>query len=151
MLTIDKMSIIVVAVSSNVLGALRAITLCALYMVCGPALIVINKTILTEHGFPYPLALSALGLVSSAAVARLVVTMGWGEIRETSRRAVAGSAFWSKLAPVGASYACTLGFGNSAYLFLDVGFVQMMKVSLFKCSLIYFFYAIVSIPILPCC
>jgi len=116
--------------SSSVFRAIRALTLCSLYMVCGPALIVINKSIMTKHGFPYPLALSALGLVSSAAVARFVVTMGWGEIRDSSRQAVEGSAFWSKLAPVGASYACALGFGNSAYLFLDVGFVQMMKVSL---------------------
>jgi hypothetical protein len=111
------------------LRAFRAITLCSLYMVCGPALILLNQSIMKDHGFPYPLALSAVGLVSSAAVARFIVTMGWGEIREGSRRAVEGPAFWSKLAPVGASYACALGFGNSAYLYLDVGFVQMMKVS----------------------
>ena len=107
----------------------RAFILCFLYMVCGPALIVVNQNIMKEHGFPYPMALSALGLVSSSAVARVAVTMGWAEIRESARDAVQGPEFWSKLAPVGASYAFTLGCGNAAYLYLDVGFLQMMKVS----------------------
>jgi hypothetical protein len=108
----------------------RALTMCALYMVCGPMLIVINQNIMKEHGFPYPMALSALGLVSSSAVARVAVTMGWAEIRDSAREAVKGPEFWSKLAPVGASYAFTLGCGNAAYLYLDVGFLQMMKVSI---------------------
>ena len=106
----------------------RAITLCFLYMITGPALIVLNNSIMKKHGFPYPMALSAVGLVSSAAVAHLAVAIGWGEIRDANREAVSGPEFWKKLAPVGFMYALTLGLGNAAYIFLDVGFVQMMKV-----------------------
>jgi len=107
----------------------RSTFLCFMYMVTGPMLIIQNNAIMKEHGFPYPLALSAIGLVSSAAVAHLVVAMGWGEINDLNRDAVAGKMFWEKLAPVGFMYALSLGFGNAAYIFLNVGFIQMMKVS----------------------
>ena len=113
-----------------------------MYMVTGPMLIIQNNAIMKEHGFPYPLALSAIGLVSSAAVAHLVVAMGWGEINDLNREAVAGKMFWEKLAPVGFMYALSLGFGNAAYIFLNVGFIQMMKVRF--ATLIYCLYYMIT-------
>ena len=116
------------------LRAGRIAVLCSLYMGCGPTLIVLNKTIMHDHGFPYPMALSALGLVGSTVVAYVAVAMGWGEIRKKNIDAVSGLQFWRKIVPIGATYAITLGCGNAAYLYLDVGFVQMMKVScIFMC------------------
>jgi hypothetical protein len=98
-------------------------------MSCGPTLIVLNKNIMQTHGFPFPMALSALGLMGSTAVAFFTVAMGWGEVRKKNRDAVSGLQFWRKLVPIGAMYAITLGCGNASYLYLDVGFVQMFKVT----------------------
>jgi hypothetical protein len=96
-------------------------------MVVGPSLILVNNKIMHEHAFPYPMAVSAIGVCSSALVARLVVLMDWGTIDPANAKEVSGRAFWSRLCPVGVLHACTLAFGNAVYLYLGVGFVQMMK------------------------
>lgn len=35
--------------------------------------------------------------------------------------------WYKRVLPVGLAYACTLAFGNTVYLFLNVGFIQMLK------------------------
>ena len=80
--------------------ALRALLICLVYMSIGPSLILLNKSIMHDHGFPYPVALSAMGVSASAAASRFAVTMDWGEIRESSREVVRGGAYWRRVVPV---------------------------------------------------
>ena len=49
---------------------------CAVYMFAGPLLILLNKFILSNLHFPYPMFLSALGVCFSAIVARILVMLG---------------------------------------------------------------------------
>jgi hypothetical protein len=43
-------------------------------MVIGPALILVNKWILVDLGFHYPLAVSSLGLIATALSSHVLVT-----------------------------------------------------------------------------
>ena len=106
---------------------LRVLAICCMYLVVGPTLILLNKTIMRDYFFPYPTTLSAMGVMTSALVTHAAVKLGYAEVTEENRAAVAGDAFWRKLAPVGALFAITLSSGNAVYLFLDVGFVQILK------------------------
>jgi hypothetical protein len=49
----------------------KSLALCALYMIVGPVLVLVNKDILAS-GFPYPILLSSLGLVFASLTAHLV-------------------------------------------------------------------------------
>ena len=46
----------------------RILLACGFYLAIGPSLILINRTILKERGFNYPMMLSGLGLLFSTAV-----------------------------------------------------------------------------------
>eukprot|EP00597_Dinobryon_sp_UTEXLB2267_P004860 CAMPEP_0170076850 /NCGR_PEP_ID=MMETSP0019_2-20121128/13776_1 /TAXON_ID=98059 /ORGANISM="Dinobryon sp., Strain UTEXLB2267" /LENGTH=291 /DNA_ID=CAMNT_0010288809 /DNA_START=159 /DNA_END=1034 /DNA_ORIENTATION=- len=43
------------------------------------------------------------------------------------KEAVEGVLWYKRVLPVGLAYASTLAFGNTVYLFLNVGFIQMLK------------------------
>jgi hypothetical protein len=48
---------------------------------------------MNDHAFPYPMLTSSIGLASSAIVARLAVSLGWGEISARNAQAVAGPEY----------------------------------------------------------
>jgi len=101
--------------------------LCLAYMVIGPALILLNKFILQDLEFPYPMFLSGLGVLVSGLVAQLLVRLGYVQLSPTRREAVEGALWYRRVLPVGLAHAGTLAFGNTVYLFLGVGFIQMLK------------------------
>lgn len=101
------------------------IGLCSLYMLVGPVLILLNKFILSNLHFPYPLFLSALGVSFSAIVARVMVMLGLVKLQR--KEAVSGVHYLKRVMPVGFFHAATLSFGNLVYLYLNVGFIQMLK------------------------
>lgn len=103
------------------------LALCLTYMVIGPALILLNKYILQDLSFPYPMFLSGLGVLVSGIVAQLLVRFGYVQLHPTRREAVEGALWYKRVLPVGLAHAGTLAFGNTVYLFLGVGFIQMLK------------------------
>eukprot|EP00606_Chrysophyceae_sp_TOSAG23-5_P001288 GSChrysophyteH2.ASY1.ANO1.890.1 assembled CDS len=105
--------------------ALKTVLICAIYMVVGPGLILLNKHILTDLNFPYPMFLSGLGVGVSALVARVVVALGF--VTLSKKEAVEGPLWYRRVLPVGLAHAGTLAFGNTVYLLLNVGFIQMLK------------------------
>lgn len=105
--------------------AARVILYVALYLFSGPALILTNNRILRELKFPYAMALSGLGLLSTWAVSVALVCFGF--VRLENRDVVTRQFFLRNLLPVGASLATTYACGNTVYLFLPVGFIQMLK------------------------
>eukprot|EP00605_Chrysophyceae_sp_TOSAG23-4_P002455 GSChrysophyteH1.ASY1.ANO1.2714.1 assembled CDS len=104
---------------------LKTVLICAVYMVIGPALILLNKHILTDLDFPYPMFLSGLGVAVSALVARLIVMFGFVQL--SKKEQVEGHLWYKRVLPVGLAHAGTLAFGNTVYLLLNVGFIQMLK------------------------
>lgn len=78
------------------------------------------------HDFPYPLSLSALGVLTSAIFSRGAVAIGLAAVRPESVQF--GDFGWAGVAlPVGACKAATLAAGNAVYLHLGLGFIQMLK------------------------
>jgi len=95
-------------------------------MVVGPALMFLNNHILL-NGFPYPLTLSSLGLLTSSVFSHLAVRIGLVKIRKASLEAVSGRNCLFSALPIGVCKAIGLAGGNAAYLHLGVGFIQMLK------------------------
>lgn len=107
------------------ISVIKTVFLCSLFMIVGPALILLNKHIMTVLHFPYPLFLSGLGIAFSSLVASFIVHSGYVKLER--REEVAGSLFYRRVLPVGVAYAGTLATGNMVYLLLDVGLIQMLK------------------------
>lgn len=108
-----------------VVTIVKTLILIALFMVVGPALILLNKYIMQDLNFPYPLCLSGLGILSSAIFARVLVYFNFASIEK--REEVEGVFYFRRVLPVGIAYAGTLATGNLVYLLLDVGLIQMLK------------------------
>jgi len=107
--------------------ACRTMLLICLFMVVGPGLMVLNKDIMQRLDFSYPLTLSSLGVIASASFARLAVAFGFASVRSESLEVVAGWKWCTVALPVGACKAAALACGNAVYLFLGLGFIQMLK------------------------
>mmetsp|Transcript_25482 Transcript_25482/g.71729 ORF Transcript_25482/g.71729 Transcript_25482/m.71729 type:complete len:452 (-) Transcript_25482:91-1446(-) len=100
---------------------------CVMFMLTGPTLMILNKHIMQELHFAYPLSLSGLGVLVSALCSRAVVLSGLSGVRAESLEAVAGRRWFVTALPIGACKAMTLATGNAAYLHLGLGFIQMLK------------------------
>ena len=79
---------------------------CALYLLIGPTLIVVNRRILKELHFSYPMTLSGLGLLFTSVVCMSVVGLGWVKLEHRERVTLPFACY--NLMPVGAAMACTL-------------------------------------------
>ena len=128
------------------------------YMVVSTGLILINKRIMHDDGFHYPMALSSLGMSFSAIVSFVLCqvilgttcippsVMKFDRKRRCTQPLRASSAciqvlgltdrksnislrfYLVQILPVGLPMALSLQFGNTAYLYLSVSFVEMLKV-----------------------
>ena len=113
------------SVSGAVWRALSVLVACTLYLLVGPSLIIINRTLMRERQFNYPMLVSGLGLLFSTAVSFALVRGGCVERKHTAL--ITRRFFVSNLLPIGAALATTLASGNAVYLYLPVGFIQMLK------------------------
>mmetsp|Transcript_2777 Transcript_2777/g.2912 ORF Transcript_2777/g.2912 Transcript_2777/m.2912 type:complete len:358 (+) Transcript_2777:125-1198(+) len=104
---------------------MNVIFILLIYMFIGPTLILLNKFILHNLSFPYPMFLSGLGVAVSGLVAQVIVRAGYVVLQR--KDAVEGILWYKRILPVGLAHAGTLAFGNSVYLLLNVGFIQMLK------------------------
>eukprot|EP00413_Alexandrium_margalefii_P017996 CAMPEP_0204532826 /NCGR_PEP_ID=MMETSP0661-20131031/11928_1 /ASSEMBLY_ACC=CAM_ASM_000606 /TAXON_ID=109239 /ORGANISM="Alexandrium margalefi, Strain AMGDE01CS-322" /LENGTH=456 /DNA_ID=CAMNT_0051539097 /DNA_START=422 /DNA_END=1791 /DNA_ORIENTATION=+ len=100
---------------------------CSIFMVVGPALMMLNKYLMDDLHFHYPIAICSLGLVSSSLVSRIIVCLGIGEVREASLKMVSGLGWFQIAGSIGLMKALTMSTGNAVYLHLSFGFIQMLK------------------------
>eukprot|EP01059_Diplonema_ambulator_P012971 TRINITY_DN23461_c0_g1_i1.p1 TRINITY_DN23461_c0_g1~~TRINITY_DN23461_c0_g1_i1.p1 ORF type:complete len:330 (+),score=70.35 TRINITY_DN23461_c0_g1_i1:23-1012(+) len=105
---------------------LKKILLCISYLCAGPGLIILNKHVMQELGFKYPITLSALGMVAASIVSVASIKLGWVEAKKEATEI--DTKTWVRCCiPVGVCKAATLTFGNATYLYLNLGFIQMLK------------------------
>jgi len=107
--------------------ALNITLSCSLFMVVGPALMLVNKHVMQGVGFHYPLSLGVLGLGTCAVCSRLFVLLGFASVRTESLELVSGRGWYQIALPIGLCKAMTLATGNAVYLHLGLGFIQMLK------------------------
>ena len=99
---------------------------CAIFVSAGPTLILLNNRLLHQFKFPYPIALSALGVFFSALVSRLLLSLGFIKFERPELKSDWKFALTSAY-PNAALSALTLALGNSAYVYLSVALCQMLK------------------------
>mmetsp|Transcript_144689 Transcript_144689/g.351394 ORF Transcript_144689/g.351394 Transcript_144689/m.351394 type:complete len:429 (-) Transcript_144689:3-1289(-) len=107
--------------AATVLGA------SVVFMAVGPMLIMLNKYIMTDLHFTYPMTLSGWGLLASGVFARGAVGCGLLQVDSQKMDQVAGCNWFKRALPIAVAKAGTLACGNAAYLFLGVGLISMLK------------------------
>lgn len=93
------------------------------WMCFSGGLIMLNKNLLS-HGFPYPMALSGLGMLFSG-VASQYVCRRFDYL--DAERHITKEFYVTNIMPVGFLGASTLWLGNLVYLHLSVSLIQMLK------------------------
>lgn len=114
------------AAGSPVSEAAMSVVACLVYLTVGPTLILVNRHILKEVGFNFPMALSGLGLVG-ASLSSVVLMKVCRVVEPRQSHLITPRFVLLNLAPIGAAMSATLACGNAVYLFLPVGFIQMLK------------------------
>lgn len=103
--------------------ALVAYTYVGTWIVMSAGVILYNKYILTVFGFPFPVTLTMIHMAFCSALAFVLVRVlgvvkGINMSRET---------YVQKIVPIAGLFAVVLWMGNSAYVYLSVAFIQMVK------------------------
>lgn len=97
------------------------ISICV-YAISGPCIIIVNKTIIKEHGLHAPALVSSMGILFTGVFTHLAACLGLINITPIRDK--------SSILPiiaVGVCTSCSFLLGNKAYVYLDAGFLQMMK------------------------
>jgi hypothetical protein len=90
--------------------------------------ILFNKYLLSDYGFPYPVALTMIHMGFCSVVAALVVRV----FKWIPSNNMEVEVYMRSVVPIGFLYAVVLWLGNTAYLYLSVSFIQMLKVILLE-------------------
>jgi hypothetical protein len=88
-------------------------------------LIFLNKHLLTDDGFHYPMTLCSMGLAASWAISSVIVHSGLVKLDKGKDITLVWYA--THVVPIGAFAAVSLALGNYTYLYLSVSFIQMLK------------------------
>jgi hypothetical protein len=104
--------------SSEVLYTIASVVL---YLLASPTAILLNKYLMKDLGFGYPVAITALGQIVTALFASCAVYC-WGVSIENGRQ-----ENWLNFAALGGASALALVLGQYPYLYLTVAFIQMLK------------------------
>jgi len=92
-----------------------------LYLIASPTAILVNKILMKDYGFGYPVLVSALGQFMTMILATVAVHT-WGISIDAGWRVGCKS-----LTLLGGASALSLVLGQYPYLYLTVAFIQMLK------------------------
>lgn len=97
----------------------------ALYVSLSTGVIMYNKWILAKayFGFSFPITLTMIHMAFSGFVATLLVHV----FKVVQPVKMTTSVYFTCVVPISAFFAASLWFGNAAYLYLSVAFIQMLK------------------------
>ncbi|XP_030467280.1 probable sugar phosphate/phosphate translocator At2g25520 [Syzygium oleosum] len=100
-------------------------TYVAVWIFLSFTVIVYNKYILDRklYGWPFPISLTLLHMSFCSALAFLLVNV----LKVVEPVAMSRELYLSSVVPIGALYALSLWLSNSAYIYLSVSFIQMLK------------------------
>eukprot|EP00850_Spirogloea_muscicola_P013963 SM000097S24816 [mRNA] locus=s97:391426:394408:+ [translate_table: standard] len=97
----------------------------AIWITLSFGVIVYNKYILDKklYNWPFPISLTMIHMAFCSSLAILVLkVLRWVEPIDMS-----WNVYISSVVPIGALYAVSLWLSNSAYIYLSVSFIQMLK------------------------
>ena len=79
-------------------NVLQAFLLCTVFMLVGPALILLNKYIMQKLPFPYPMFLSGLGVFTSYLFSKALIVAGFATVEKKAE--VEGARFYTRVRPL---------------------------------------------------
>eukprot|EP00240_Pyramimonas_obovata_P015480 CAMPEP_0118950234 /NCGR_PEP_ID=MMETSP1169-20130426/51007_1 /TAXON_ID=36882 /ORGANISM="Pyramimonas obovata, Strain CCMP722" /LENGTH=303 /DNA_ID=CAMNT_0006897023 /DNA_START=346 /DNA_END=1254 /DNA_ORIENTATION=- len=97
---------------------------CLSWMCVSSALIMLNKWILSEEGFDYPILLASLGMLFSSIVSAVLIH---GFHAEKPREDIDIEFWTTKILPIGLFSALCMATGNIPYMYLSVSYIQILK------------------------
>ncbi|XP_020238566.1 probable sugar phosphate/phosphate translocator At4g32390, partial [Cajanus cajan] len=100
-------------------------TYVAIWIFLSFTVIVYNKYILDKkmYNWPFPISLTMIHMSFCASLAVLLVRV----LRLVEPVAMSREVYLSSVLPIGALYSLSLWLSNSAYIYLSVSFIQMLK------------------------
>ena len=101
------------------------------WILLSSTIILFNKWILSTKKFHFPLTIVIMHMVFVGVCAQVYRRLGLSETPNISWR-----DYIVRFLPIAAFFAASLGFGNAAYLYISVAFVQMLKASTPICVLL---------------
>ena len=94
-----------------------------LWISLSSGVILFNKYILSELGFPYPVALTMIHMLFCSFMANVALRV----FKVCSVPDIKRQEYARKIVPVGLLFSLSLWLSNSAYIYLSVSFIQMLK------------------------
>ncbi|KAH7675310.1 Glucose-6-phosphate/phosphate and phosphoenolpyruvate/phosphate antiporter domain-containing protein [Dioscorea alata] len=96
-----------------------------IYICLSSGVILYNKWVLSPKyfKFPYPITLTMIHMGFSAAVAVILVRV----LKVVAPVKMTFQIYMTCVVPISAFFASSLWFGNTAYLYISVAFIQMLK------------------------
>jgi len=94
-----------------------------LWISLSAGVILYNKYILTRFGFPFPVTLTMMHMAFCSVLAFVIVRV----LKLVKGVNMTRDVYVQKIVPVGFLFAIVLWLGNSAYVYLSVAFIQMVK------------------------
>lgn len=113
-------------------GVLRKIllsyTYVAIWIFLSFTVIVYNKYILDPkmYNWPFPISLTMIHMAFCSSLAFLIIRL-LRLVEPPSSPPMTRDLYTASVLPIGALYSLSLWFSNSAYIFLSVSFIQMLK------------------------
>ncbi|XP_057956762.1 probable sugar phosphate/phosphate translocator At5g25400 [Malania oleifera] len=104
---------------------LLSYTYVAIWIFLSFTVIVYNKYILDRkmYNWPFPISLTIIHMSFCSAIAFFLINV----FRVVEPVSMSRSLYLSSVVPIGALYSLSLWFSNSAYIYLSVSFIQMLK------------------------
>jgi len=108
--------------SASTKSAVVTIAYSVFYFIASPTAIIVNKMLMKDYGFHYPVMVSGLGQATTAIASAVAVHVFRLAKLEASRALSPRT-----LLLIGLSTALSLVLGQYPYLYLSVAFIQMLK------------------------
>jgi len=123
----------------STLKVLEVLAALALYLVSGPAVILVNKHMMREHKFHFPIFLASLGNVFLLVVTRGAVTLG---LHKMETPVLDWRRYLRVVLPINVLNFAAQVMGMWAYLFISVPEIQILKSMTIVLVLIFAFVAV---------
>ncbi len=107
---------------------LKAVFFITAWAITSSSLIFLNKHLMSEAHFHYPMILCSMGVVASWTISIGLISAGVATVsRQKGQTQITARWYTAHILPIGMFAALSLGFGNYVYLYLSVSFIQMLK------------------------
>ncbi|KAG6489682.1 probable sugar phosphate/phosphate translocator At2g25520 [Zingiber officinale] len=118
----------IVAPEGVVRKVLLAYAYVAIWIFLSFTVIVYNKYILDPkmYNWPFPISLTMIHMAFCSSVAFLLIRV-LRLVEQPSSPEMTRELYVASVVPIGALYSLSLWFSNSAYIYLSVSFIQMLK------------------------